>query len=526
MSANKMPKPDTRGIYPTVQRMVYAAGMAHASKTAVICHHTRLTYAALFRRVRNLAAGFMSLGLQQGDRITLISYNCHRILELDMLAYLYGYVICPVHPKASPVAWEQGIREHGAKAVVIAPSLAGTLINQQPDFEKQIRLVSWDTPDIRHVDYEHLAETNGYPTLPSLDPEDPVSLNLTSGTTGASKAVIHTQGTWAASAGNVLQYFAPIEPDDVMLHVGPMTHSSSTFIVPFLVQGGCAVIEQDFDPDRIAHRARLGQAGRFQIFPPMFRDLLEHNGCRRDLPGQVRIIEYGGSPSDTTILLEAMDAFGTVLEQGYGQTETMPPVTVMLPEEHTSDHLLTAGRIIPGVTLNILDFEGNPLPADAIGEVAVSGGNVTPGYWNNPDETRKHRINGYWLTGDRGFLSPEGWLTLHDRQTDIIIRRGFNIAPKEVEAAARAFPGVTEAVAFAVPHPQDGEAVALAVVAPGDDTIPNETLANHIATQVSEYARPDTILNIEAIPRNANGKVMRETLKHRFWKNKSRNING
>ena len=526
MITNEASKPEAPGPHLTVQGMIQSAALAHGAKTAVICRDVRFTYAQLFRRVRNLAAGLLSHGLQQGDRITILTHNCHRLLETDLLAFLYGFVACPVHPQAAPSAWISGIQTHGPRAILVAPSLAGVLIDHAPDLERDVLLVSWGSPQVKHVDYDALAEHNGYPALPALGPEDLVSLNLTSGTTGASKAVMHTQSTWAASASNVLRYFAPIAPHDIMLHVGPMTHSSSTFITPFLVRGGCAVIEPGFDPDAVAHRARLGQAGRFQIFPPMFRDLLENTACRRDLPGRVQVIEYGGSPANADILEEAMDVFGTVLEQGYGQTETMPPVTAMLPGEHTPGRLESAGKIIPGIGVSILDFEGNPLPPDAIGEIAVSGPNVTPGYWNNPDETRKRNVHGHWLTGDRGFVNAGGWLTLNDRLTDIIIRRGFNIAPRDVETAARKFPGVGEALAFAVPHPRDGEAVALAIVAEPGATVNTQALADHIVADVSAYAEPYHVIIIDTIPRNANGKIVREAIKQRFWKETSRNING
>ena len=215
--------------------------------------------------------------------------------------------------------------------------------------------------------------------------------------------------------------------------------------------------------------------------------------------------------------------------QVYGMTETWGSVVGLPPEDHLPgrEHTLTAaGKALPGVELRILDEEGNPLPPNETGEVAIRSPNNTAGYWNRPDETQKTIMGDGWIrTGDAGYLDEEGYLFIQDRIKDMIVSGAENVYPAEVESAIFGHPAVADVAVIGVPDPKWGEAVKAMVVLKPEASAKPDDIITYARERIAGFKCPKTVEFIAALPRNPSGKILRRELREPFWAGHARRVN-
>jgi acyl-CoA synthetase (AMP-forming)/AMP-acid ligase II len=230
-------------------------------------------------------------------------------------------------------------------------------------------------------------------------------------------------------------------------------------------------------------------------------------------------------------LREALQSLGPVMRGGYGQTECPSFISALLPEDHFIDgkiapdtRLRSVGRATCISELAILDESGLVLPAGARGEIAVKGGNVCEGYYDNPQETAGIRLNGWHLTGDIGYLDKEGFLFIVDRKKDMIISGGFNVYSAEVEQALMTLPGVSEVAVFGVPSEKWGEEVkALVLPVPGADLDAVELIAA-CKLMLGGVKAPKSIDFVDSFPFTAIGKIDKKSLRAAYWRGRAHQI--
>jgi acyl-CoA synthetase (AMP-forming)/AMP-acid ligase II/acyl carrier protein len=344
-------------------------------------------------------------------------------------------------------------------------------------------------------------------------PEDLAVVLMTSGSTGVPKRVPLTHANLLAGARSVAGSLG-LEPDDRLLvmweqhHVGGLV---DLLLAP-LVSGGSAVCAGGFDAARFFALVGQVQPTWFQGVPTTLRELLVH-ARHGGLPMQVdslRFLRSVAAPLPPALMGDLESAFGVPVVQTFGMTEAAPLITT---------NRLPPGQRKPGSTgtpcgceVAVLDAQGDPLPPDAIGEVAVRGPNVFGGYEDDPEANANAFRRGWFLTGDLGRFDGDGFLFLTGRSKEMINRGGEKIAPVEVEEAAVRHPAVAQAAAFAIPHPTLGEDVGLAVVSAGGATVESAAIRQHIATTLSSFKVPATVLVLDALPRCPIGKVRRRDL--------------
>jgi acyl-CoA synthetase (AMP-forming)/AMP-acid ligase II len=249
----------------------------------------------------------------------------------------------------------------------------------------------------------------------------------------------------------------------------------------------------------------------------------------------LRRVFYGASPISEDVLVRSMRALGCAFAQVYGLTETTGAITSLMPEDHDPDGpraalLRSAGRPFDHVELRIVDTDsGQDLPPGEVGELWTRSDQNMLGYWNKADETAKILTDDGWFhTGDAGWIDDEGYLFLHDRIKDMIVSGGENIYPAEVENALLAHPAVVDAAVIGVPDDRWGETVKAIVVTSPDQAADREELAADIMAatrdRIAHYKCPTSIDFIEQLPRNPSGKVLKRELRRPYWADHERNI--
>jgi acyl-CoA synthetase (AMP-forming)/AMP-acid ligase II len=236
-------------------------------------------------------------------------------------------------------------------------------------------------------------------------------------------------------------------------------------------------------------------------------------------------VAYGASPISEAVLAAATARFGCGFIQFYGMTESTGAGTFLTPGDHRGELMRSCGKPWPQMAVRILDEEGNELGEGEIGEIAIWGGLVMAGYGNRPEATADTVSADRWLkTGDAGYRDAQGYVFVHDRVKDMIVSGGENIYPAEVENAILGCPGVADAAVIGVPDERWGEAVkAMVVVAPGAACYPQEVIA-WARTRIAAYKAPKSVDFIDALPRNASGKVLRRELRKPYWEGRGRNV--
>ena len=241
-------------------------------------------------------------------------------------------------------------------------------------------------------------------------------------------------------------------------------------------------------------------------------------------------IAYGGSAIAESVLRRAIEVFGCDFYQGFGQTESSAGLTYLTEADHRlalagrPELLMSCGRPLPGTEIRIVDDCGLPVPEGTVGEIAARGPQLMDGYWNRPDETAATLAGGWLHTGDLGFVDRAGYLTVCDRRTDMIVSGGENIASREVESVLLDHPAVADVAVIAVPHERWGETVHAVAVPVSGHLVELDGLVAHCTRRLARFKAPQSMEVVDAIPRNAGGKVLKAALRVPHWAGLERRV--
>jgi acyl-CoA synthetase (AMP-forming)/AMP-acid ligase II len=354
----------------------------------------------------------------------------------------------------------------------------------------------------------------------------------TGGTTGAPKGAMNTHRSLSVSALHHM-FAAPYRSDEpiVNLVAAPMTHAAGTLTLPITARGGTVVVMNRPDPLQLLDLIEKHQVTELYLPPTMIYRLLDIPGIEQRDFSSLKYFIYGGAPMSTGKLHRAIEVFGPVMFQGYGQAEAPTAIAFLRPEEHFRSgeiaddlRLAAAGRPAPLVRVEILGESGKILPAGEAGEICVRGDLVMKGYYKAPDKTAETIIDGWLHTGDIGHLDAEGFLHITDRKKDMIISGGFNVYPSEVEQVIWAHPAVQDCAVIGTPHPDWGEAVTAVVELNDGARLTEEELLAYCRPRLGGIKTPKKAVFVGALPRSANGKVLKKDIREPFWRDHERKI--
>jgi len=498
---------------------------AHAHRVAVLLGTTRwATYGEWAARSAGCAQRLREAGLLPGDRIVLFMRNHPRYLELLWGAWWAGLVVVPVNAKLhrAEVEWIVGNAE--ARWAFVTRDL-----------------VAPDTPPLAALEHQADAESPEADALlaPVDDafavpiaergPDDVAWLFYTSGTTGRPKGVMITQRNLMTMG---LAYFVdvdPIDEGDAMVYAAPMSHGCGLYAIPHLMAGARHVVPASggVDPAELFALGRaLGPLSTFAA-PTIVKRLVDHAQAQgltpQDAAASFKTIVYGGAPMYVADIQRALLVMGPRFVQIYGQGET-PMVATALSRRHIADashprHLQRLGSVgiaQTPVQVRVADEQGLDVPTGDVGEVLVRGDSVMAGYWRNPEASAAALRGGWLWTGDMGCLDADDFLTLKDRSKDLLISGGSNIYPREVEEVLLTAPGVAEVAVVGAPDAEWGEVVVAFVVPQPGHTLDPAALDTHCLARIARFKRPKRYVVVDALPKNAYGKVLKTELRSRL----------
>lgn len=478
------------------------------ARVAVIDGECSITYAEFAERCARLAAGLTALGVQRGDRVALLSANGHRYMEAYFGLPAAGMVLVPLNTRLAPTELAHIVEHSGARVLITdrpVESLAGLV-------EHVIMIAD---------DYERLIEESPpQPLAVELSPTDVAALFYTGGTTGLPKGVMLTHGNLIANAFNKI-IACSLDGTDVFLGAPAMFHVAGIAPLTGLAWlGGRTVTVPMFDPALCLDVIALHGVTIFLPVPTMLAALVaEQRRQPRDV-SSLRLLGHAGSAIAVELIRQAHEVFpDTELAQFYGATETSSVVTRLRHEEATLGTALagSCGQPAVGVAIRTIRPDGQECAVGEVGEVIVRSNAVTIGYWNDAAATAAALRDGWYHTGDLGYLDDSRYLFFVDRAKDMIVSGGENVYSVEVEDALYRHAAVAEAAVFGVPDEKWGEAVHAIVVPHPGMSVTQEELRAHCRELIAGYKVPKAIdVSSEPLPKSGPGKILKRVLRDRF----------
>ncbi|MCI0681469.1 MAG: AMP-binding protein [Gemmataceae bacterium] len=461
-----------------------------------------MSYSELDALARRGAALLQSLGVEPGDRVVVCTANKLAFL-IGHLATLYaGGISLPLNPRFTREELRFFLGDSGARVALVDDSVRPVVDSLQPELP-ELRAV---IPDVAIVD-----TPLGVYREPAIAASDPCLIVYSSGTTGWPKGIVHTHANVASSLV-ALQRCWRFTPDDVVLNVLPLFHihglSFATQLT--LMTGGCVILD-DFHPHETLER--LADCTIFMAVPTIYYRFLEEPTFRDAARtwSKVRLFTCGSAPIRAEVLPELEAILGRPVINRYGMTEAFVITSLPLDGPWPCG---SVGLPLDGVEVRVM-MEDRAAEPGEVGAVQLRGPNLFREYWRQPEATRAAFASGWFDTGDLGSRDAAGFLTLVGRKHDLIITSGFNVYPQVVERVINSCPGVRESAVVGVADARKGERVAAAVVR-DDQTLDEDQLRMFWNERLVDYQRPRDILFVDALPRNALGKVLRRALRDRI----------
>ena len=469
-----------------------------------------LTHDSFLRRAARFANALTGLGVVPGDRVAVQVDKSADALALYAACVAAGFVFLPLNPAYTDAEVDYFVGDSGAALLVAAPRRESGLARVAATHGARIETLGTTGDGSLAARADDAADSFG--PVPR-ETGDLAAILYTSGTTGRSKGAMLSQGNLLSNA-QVLAQVWRFGPGDVLLHALPIFHTHGLFVATnvTLIAGGAMILLPKFDVDEVFRL--LPRATAMMGVPTFYTRLTADPRLTRAATAHMRLFVSGSAP----LLAETHRAFqaatGHRILERYGMTE----LNMATSNPHDGDRRAgTVGLPLPGVAVEIRDEAGNTLPAGTPGMIEVRGPNVFQGYWRMPEKTAAElRPDGWFITGDIGVMSADGYLTIVGRAKDVIIAGGFNIYPAEVEDVIDAQPGVLESAVIGLPDADLGEAVVAVVVPrPGASIDPAAILAA-CAERLARFKCPRRVEIVAELPRNAMGKVQKAALRTHF----------
>jgi acyl-CoA synthetase (AMP-forming)/AMP-acid ligase II len=478
-----------------------------------------------YHRLTNRVANMMRerLALRRGD-VYLCILNNDNLSVVSFFTAFKGEA-CACYTNTTDTLSEQGRQIDLVKPKVVFIEAALLPTHHPLLKERGLTIVSMDPPpgefpDV--LDFWTLLDgvSDDNPNVVHDDRNDCLLLRFTGGTTGAAKAVMYSIDNWMACRD--LHYATP---DSIpvggarILHFGMLSHASGIVFFPILFKGGCTITMNDRSMLTWCRTVERERVTATLMVPSMLYRLLEAPEALQFDLSSLQTIYYGASPMSPPRLKQLRERFGDVFVQLYGSSEHGGAVTAMGKAEHLPDptgdesHLASAGRVVPGVELLIVDREGLPVPDGHDGEIWMRSRAICLGYLHAPDKTAAEFDDGYWKSGDFGRIDANGYVYVLDRVKDTIRRNDRNVYPSLVEAALSAHPKVAMSAVVGIADPVCGESVHAEVVLRAGESVAVEELRDFLSAHVAENDVPLTISFAPSLPLTPVGKVLRRAVR-------------
>lgn len=478
-------------------------------KVAVRTGREEISYADLAGRI-DKAARLMSgeLGLTRGDRIAYLGLNSAEQIVLTFAAARAGLSIVPLNWRLAAPELAFILKDSEAKLLFVEEAFRDRIQDPIPGLRTYgSNFASGDIPSLADL----MAATGDGALKFEGGPKDALLLCYTSGTTGRPKGAVLTQDAILCNAMNA-QHMHDMTANDHVLTVLPMFHVGGLNIqtTPVLHCGGTVTLHARFDPaTTLKAIEKLRPTLTVQV-PATMEAMIRHPDWEATDLSSLRVVATGSTDVPTD-LIEAFHSRDLPVIQIYGSTETAP-VAVYQRSDDARSRFGSIGRAGLHTEIRLVDAEGRDVPDGEPGEILVRGRHVATGYWNEPEQTAKAFRDGWFHSGDIAHRDQDGWLWFRDRVKNVIISGGENIYPAEIERVLREVPGIVEVAVVGRPDERWGSA-PVAVVACSDPAMTPACVAAAFEGRLARYKHPKDVFIVEALPRNAMGKVVLDTVR-------------
>ena len=508
----------------------------YPEKIGVVDGDRSYTYQQVGRRVAGLARYFQKQRIQPQDRISIMEVNSHAFLEAYYAAAGIGAIVNPLNYRLAAREIAYILNDAGSRWLIAATRFAdvvkGALKEGVP-----LEGIVWvgDPPDesfpLACHGYEDAISTSAGAFEPIMVDENQVAhLYYTSGTTGRPKGVMLTHKNVCSHALGTIAELKLVDTD-VWGHIAPMFHLAdawATFAITWV--GAQHVMVAQFEAETVMAIIEKQKITLSNLIPTMLNLLIKHPQVAEYDFSSLREILSGGAPIAPELVKSITETLGCDYIQTYGMTETSPYLTFSILKAHLKalptaaqlKYKSKTGRPAIGVDLKVVDEQGIPIAADEqqVGEIWVQGDTITPGYWNQPEETANAFVDGWLRTGDLATLDSEGYVNIVDRKKDMIVTGGENVYSTEVENVLYMHPKILEAAVFGVPDEHWGEAVNAAVVLKHGETATADEIIAFCKEHQAAFKAPKAIVFLDELPKTGSGKIYKKRLRDPFLKNK------
>lgn len=512
----------------------------YGKKVAVVCGDGRFTYREFGRRCDQCSAALLNLGVNPGDRVAFLSFNCHRLLEAYYAVPQIAAILLPLNVRLSADELRAILADAAPRLLFFDPEFAdvvATLRKASPAIQQAVCLGEPKPAWAFEQTYdEMLASVAPYSAdWTTIDENSVAELFYTSGTTAHPKGVCLTHRNLYLHAlyVSVAQRFSE---SDVGTYTVPLFHVNSWGAPHTLTLSGARhVILRRFEPAALLTLIERERITRLQMVPAMAIALINNAAFGHHDLASLKEVIVGGAPANIALIRELEAKFpGAVVAGGYGLTETSPVATIAYlkdglksgPAEERLRRQATAGHAIVGVETRVVAADGSDLLADGqtAGELLIRSDTVMAGYWNQAEETSRALAGGWLHTGDLATIDEEGYILIVDRLKDMVLTGGENVATAEIERVIYQHPAVLECAVIAVPDDHWGEvAKALVTLRPGAAAT-EAAILTHCREHLAAFKVPKSVEFRDSLPKGGTGKILKRMLREPYWAGHARHV--
>ena len=511
-------------IFQSLQRASQIWSQKVALEAPLHCPELKLTYAQAAERCSALAAS-LAERFVPGDRIACLMPNCYVYFDLYYAAAAAGLVLVPINFRLSAREIAHILMDSDSRVLFVHDDFADLARVVMQRLAGQIQKL----PELISVGegYEPVitSSANAEWQAVKTSANDLAQIYYTSGTTGNPKGVMLTHLNVHANAMAAAQEMSMTDRER-WGHVAPLFHLVDAWAVFAVTMAGGTHIFAPYFKAQEMHGILASGVTNLALVPTMVATCLDL--LQGDYP-DLHTIMTAGSPMAPQLVKRLEETLGCRYVQFYGMTETSPFLTLSLETEtdkqSTYEHRLETrcrtGRSITGVTLDVVDAEGNSVPRDdkTIGEVIARGLNITPGYWRNPQATNEAIRQGWIYTGDLAVINENGSINIVDRKKDMIITGGENVFSCEVEHVLLEHPSILECAVYGIPDEKWGERVQASIVLkPDAESLSEQEVMDFVRDRLARYKAPRVVEFLSELPKTGSGKIRKKELRDRFWR--------
>ena len=531
MAVKKLLKELSQYNIGTFADIVYRQSLLRPDKVAYIYGKEQLTYAQFNSKVNSLVHALQKLGVKKGDAIGLLSWNCLDYAIIYGAAMKGGYIISRFNPRLQAEELDYLINYSEVKTLFVGLELVAvteSIRSKIPGVKNYISLEK-RAPNMMYM-HDMLDSYPDDEPYVQVQEGDGFFIIYTSGTTGVPRGAVYShREAWDDARTYIINL--SIQPDDKHIQVSPMFHiAGDTMVRSILYMGGCNIILKTFDPAATLQLIQGHKATHISIVPTHLVAMLALPDVKKYDVSSLKFIWYGGSPMPVEVMKNGLATFGTIFGQGYGQSESGPAICHLPKEDHNvlgtteEKKLASVGQPDIGVQVRIVDDKGKDVSPGELGEIIVRSKHNMLEYWKKPKDTSNTIIDGWLHTGDIGRYDEKGYVFLVDRKKDMIISGGENVFPREIEEILYRNPKVHEVAVIGIPDPYWVEKVHAVVSLKKGVKATAEELIDFCKKNLAGYKCPKSVEFVDALPKNAAGKIMKRDLREKYWANQERKI--